>query len=41
MGMITCYQIIKNFSNDEDADFIAYIRPESVPIIINELRVFD
>lgn len=32
---------VKNFSNDEDADFIAYILPESVSIIINELRLFD
>ena len=32
---------VKNFSDGEDADIIAYILPESVPIIINELRLFD
>ena len=32
---------VKNFSDEEDADFIAYILPESVSTIMNELRRFD
>ena len=32
---------VKNFSDEEDADFIAYILPESVLTIMNELGRFD
>ena len=32
---------VKNFSDEEDADFIAYILPESVSTIMNELERFD
>jgi len=32
---------VKNFSDDEDADFISYILPERVPIIVNELKLFE
>ena len=32
---------VKNFSDEEDADFIAYILPESVWTIMNELERFD
>ena len=31
----------KTFSDDEDADFIAYILPEKVPSILNALAQFD
>lgn len=32
---------VKNFSDDEDADFIAYILPERVLTIMNALKSFD
>ena len=32
---------VKNFSDDEDADFIAYILQERVQTIMNELKLFD
>lgn len=32
---------VKRFSDDEDTDFIAYILPERVPTIMNELKHFD
>lgn len=32
---------VKNFSDEEDADFIAYIFPGSVSTIMNELERFD
>lgn len=32
---------VEKFSNDEDADFIAYIRSERVPIIYEKLKCFN
>ncbi len=32
---------VEKFSNDEDADFIAYVRSERVPIIMKELKCFN